>query len=138
MYRIMQHCAVAACLSSSLAVCASQPLQYEDVFQLEFVSQPQINKDGSEVVFVRNRFDQALDKRIGSLWLSQTKTGQLRPIVAEQADISAPQWSPDGKKLLFVSSASGKPQIHLRWLDSWSDGANQPLTSCPQRYQLVS
>jgi dipeptidyl aminopeptidase/acylaminoacyl peptidase len=103
-------------------VSASQPLQYEDVFQLEFVSQPQINKDGSEVVFVRNRFDQALDKRMGSLWLSQTKTGQLRPIVTEQADISAPQWSPDGKKLLFVSAASGKPQIHVRWLDSGQMG----------------
>lgn len=131
MYRIMQHFAVAACLSSSLAVCASQPLQYEDVFQLEFVSQPQINKDGSEVVFVRNRFDQALDKRIGSLWLSQTKTGQLRPIVAEQADISAPQWSPDGKKLLFVSSASGKPQIHLRWLDTGQMGQISHLPDAP-------
>jgi dipeptidyl aminopeptidase/acylaminoacyl peptidase len=118
MKRTMQYFLAAACLGGSLSVSANQPLQYEDVFQLEFVSQPQINKDGSAVVFVRNRFDQALDKRVGSLWLSQTKTGELRPLVAEQADISAPQWSPDGKKLLFVSSDSGKPQIHLRWLDN--------------------
>ncbi len=75
------------------AIAAQQPLQYEDVFQLEFVSEPQISSNGDQVVFVRNRFDQALDKRIGSLWLSDTKTGQLRPLVSEQADISSPLWS---------------------------------------------
>ncbi len=122
MYRPIQALLLVTLSSISLAVSANQPLQYEDVFQLEFVSQPQISRDGSEVVFVRNRFDQTLDKRVGSLWLTNTVNGQLRPLVAEQADISAPQWSPDGKKLLFISSASGKPQIHLRWLDSGESG----------------
>ncbi len=106
---------VAVC---SFGATAGQPLQYEDVFQLEYVSEPQIKADGSAVVFVRNRFDQVLDKRIGSLWLSDTKTGQLRPLLAETDDISSPVWSPDGKKLAYISMASGKPQIHLRWMDS--------------------
>lgn len=97
---------------------AQEPLHYEDVFQLEYVSSPQIKKDGSEVVFVRNRFDQTLDKRVGSLWSSDTKTGELRPLVAEKDDVSSPVWSPDGKKLAFTSMASGKPQIHMRWMDS--------------------
>ncbi len=40
------------------AIATQQPLQYEDVFQLEFVSDPQISSNGDQVVFVRNRFDQ--------------------------------------------------------------------------------
>ena len=131
MHSFIQGLLLTAVSGASLAVHAKQPLQYEDVFQLEFVSQPQLNKNGSEVVFVRNRFDQALDKRVGSLWLSNTKTGQLQPLVAEQADISSPQWSPDGKKLLFVSAASGKPQIHMRWLDTGSSGQISHLPHAP-------
>jgi dipeptidyl aminopeptidase/acylaminoacyl peptidase len=113
------------------AIAAQQPLQYEDVFQLEFVSDPQISSDGDQVVFVRNRFDQALDKRIGSLWLSDTKTGQLRPLVSEQADINSPLWSPDGKKLAYISTVSGKPQIHIRWMDSGQSGQISHLPASP-------
>lgn len=122
---------LASIAASSVVANANQPLQYEDVFQLEVVSQPQINQSGTEIVFVRNRFDQALDKRVGSLWLSNTKTGQLQPLVADQADISSPQWSPDGKKLLFVSAVSGKPQIHMRWLDNGSGGQISHLPHPP-------
>lgn len=113
------------------AIAAQQPLQYEDVFQLEFVSDPQISSKGDQVVFVRNRFDQALDKRIGSLWLSDTNTGQLRPLVSEQADISSPVWSEDGKKLAFISSASGKQQIHIRWMDNGQSGQISHLPASP-------
>jgi len=33
---------------------AAKPLQYEDVFELEFVSDPQPNASGNKIVFVRN------------------------------------------------------------------------------------
>lgn len=122
-------------VSIGLPVFASQPLQYDDVYQLEFVSQPQINQKGTQVVFVRNRFDQVLDKRVGSLWLSDTKLAEIRPLVAEQADIHSPQWSPDGKQLLYVSAESGKPQIHLRWLDTGQSAQISHLPHAPTDIQ---
>ncbi len=108
-----------------------QPLQYEDVFQLEYVTEPQIKADGSAVVFVRNRFDQVQDKRLGSLWLSDTKSGQLRPLDAEKDDISSPLWSPDGQKLAYISAASGSPQIHLRWMDTGQTAQISHLPGSP-------
>ncbi|MBU1618001.1 MAG: S9 family peptidase [Gammaproteobacteria bacterium] len=132
MHLFIKTAVFAAISGISLSVMAAQqPLQYEDVFQLEFVSEPQISSDGDQVVFVRNRFDQVQDKRIGSLWLSDTKTGQLRPLVSEQADISSPLWSEDGKKLAFISSASGKPQIHIRWMDNGQSGQISHLPATP-------
>jgi len=115
----------------SLSAHAKQPLQYEDVFQLEYVSQPEIHPTGDRVVFVRNRFDQVDDQRVGSIWQTNLKTGQLLPLVTGTADYWSPVWSPDGKRLAYISSESGKPQIHVRWIEQAEQGQISHLPAAP-------
>ena len=125
-------------LKVSLLACAlfnvaamAEPLQYEDVFQLEYVSQPQINPKGDKVVFVRNRFDQVKDQRIGTIWLSDSKSGELTPLISGNANYWSPTWSADGRKLAYISTESGAAQIHVRWLESAQQGQISHLPSSP-------
>ncbi|WP_086929665.1 S9 family peptidase [Agarilytica rhodophyticola] len=104
-------------------------LQLEDVFNLEYASNIEMTKDGKRIYFVRNFMDIQKDKKSSNIWSVDTANGGMSPVTSgNQADYS-PLLSPDGSKLAYVSTLSGKPQIHMRWLKS---GANAQLTNLQQ------
>jgi dipeptidyl aminopeptidase/acylaminoacyl peptidase len=105
-------------------------LKLDDVFQLEYASQPAVHPDGSYTVFVRNYMDIMSDRRLGNLWRVDNK-GELRPLTGGEANDHSPTWSPDGKTLAFVSNRSGSNQIHLYWTDSRDDAPVTRLTGSP-------
>lgn len=88
----------------------------EDIFALEYASEPQVSPDGKTVVYVRNSNDIMTDGTHSTLWLVDVKSGQQTPLFVDQFNYSQPQWSPDGSKIAFISDRSGSRQIHLHWL----------------------
>ena len=46
-----------------------QPFDRMDVFELEWVSSPQISPDGKHIVYVRNGMDVMTDGKLSRLWL---------------------------------------------------------------------
>ena len=89
-----------------------------DLFDLETASDPQISPDGTRVVFVRNFNDIMKDKKRSNLWIVDFDGNDLRPLTTGSANDSSPRWSPDGKRLLYASTAEGPVQIYVRWLDT--------------------
>src|SRR5437667_4389176 len=89
-----------------------------DMFELETASDPQISPDGTKVVFVRNFSDIMKDKKRSNLWIVDFDGNDLRPLTTGNANDFSPRWSPDGKRLLYASSAEGSVQIYVRWLDT--------------------
>lgn len=89
-----------------------------DLFDLETASDPRISPDGTQVVFVRNFSDIMKDRRWSNLWIVRTDGADLRPLTSGNGNDSSPRWSPDGKRLLYLSVIDGSPQIHVRWMDS--------------------
>lgn len=116
--------------TSAYANATDNTLKLDDVFQLEYASQPAVHPDGSYTVFVRNYMDIMSDRRLGNLWRVDNK-GELRPLTGGEANDHSPTWSPDGKTLAFVSNRSGSNQIHLYWTDSRDDVAVTRLTGSP-------
>lgn len=107
-----------------------QSLQTQDVFTLEYASGVDISNDGKNVYFVRNYMDIYTDKKVGNIWQVDSK-GNMMPVTnGLHADYS-PTLSPDGKKLAYISTASGKSQIHIKWLDSGHEAQMTHLTSSP-------
>ncbi|MGI5308299.1 S9 family peptidase [Rheinheimera sp. WS51] len=105
----------------SLAASTSNPttspyFEAEDIFSLEYASDPQISPNGQYVVYVRNSNDIMTDSTRSSLWLVDVKTGKQSPLFADQYNNYQPRWSADGKQLAFISDRSGSRQIHLHWL----------------------
>ncbi|RMG83837.1 MAG: S9 family peptidase [Bacteroidetes bacterium] len=105
---------------------AIQKLEPLDVFQLEYVSDPQISPDGQRIVYVRNFKDIMTDRNLSNLWMVNFDGTNNHPLTTGNQNDYAPRWSPDGKKLLYVSTKDGSSQIYLRWLDN---GAEAKLTN---------
>lgn len=122
--------AVQTATASASTEATSKKLQPQDVFTLEYASDVDISDDGKQVYFVRNYMDIYTDKKVGNIWQVDRK-GNMMPVTnGLHADYS-PTLSPDGKKLAYISTASGKPQIHIKWLDSGREAQMTHLTSSP-------
>ncbi len=105
---------------------SSNHLELLDVFQLEWVSDPQISPDGGRIVYVRNFNDIMADTSRSNLWIADVTTGDKRPLTTGTSNDFSPRWSPDGSKLLYVSTRDGGAELWLRWMDT---GDTAKLTS---------
>jgi acylaminoacyl-peptidase len=92
--------------------------QLMDIFRLEFASDPQISPDGQRVVYVRNFMDIKKDRRRSNLWIINVDGSEHRPLTSGNTSDTSPRWSPDGKRLLYLSSSEGNPQLYCRWMDT--------------------
>ena len=102
-----------------------------DVFDLEWVSDPQVSPDGNNVVYVRRFNDIMSDRTRAQLWRIDADGQNHRPLLSSTENAASPRWSPDGKQLAFVSSSTGSSQIHLRWMDNGDVAVVTHLQSSP-------
>lgn len=116
----------------------------EDIFGLEWASDPQLSPDGRTIVYVRNSNDIMTDRARTALWQIDVASGQHTPLYADKFNYSQPRWAPDGSRLAFISDQSGKAQIHLHWVKtaqttqlSRLDKSPSNLTWSPDSKQLA-
>jgi dipeptidyl aminopeptidase/acylaminoacyl peptidase len=104
--------------------------QGSDLFSLEVASDPQISPDGTKIAYVRRSGDVMTDRMRSTIWLVDTRSGEQVPLVAGPGGHSQPRWSPDGRRLAYVSTAEGgAPQLFVRWMES---GESVRITGLPQ------
>ena len=103
----------------------------ENIFDLEYASDPQIAPDGSRIVYVRNFMDIMDDRRKSNLWIINTDGSRHRPLTSGNANNFSPRWSPDGSKLLYASTESSSTELHIRWMDTGHSAKITNLTQSP-------
>ena len=106
---------ILAALAALPAIAAKPAFSPMDVFALEWASDPRISPDGTQVAYVRQSFDIKSDTRRRMIWLVDRDGGNHRPLVGGSASQASPRWSPDGKRLAFVSADGDGAQIHMYW-----------------------
>ena len=104
---------------------------YDDIFQLEYAADPQISPSGDRIVYTRNFMDIMSDRVKSNLWLTDFDGSDSRPLTTGSLNDYSPRWSPDGKKLLYLSNNDGTTQIYLRWMDSGQTARLTNLTGSP-------
>ncbi len=92
------------CLICSIANGQSNKLELLDIFNYEYVSDPQISPDGSKVVYIRNSKDVMSDRNLSNVWLCNYDGSEQRPLTSGHNNAFSPRWSPDGEKIVFVTN----------------------------------
>ncbi len=87
-------------------------------FQMESVSNPAISPDGGTILFSRGYVDLPRDQNRSNLWVINVVGDRLRQLTDGAWSDSSPVWSPDGKRLAFLSDRSGATQLHVMWADT--------------------
>jgi len=90
--------------------------QLLDVFQLEYVSDPQISPDGTQVIYRRNGFDIMKDNSIGNLWIINIDGSSNRKLTSREVSESQARWSPNGDRIAFISSTNEGAEVYMYWL----------------------
>ena len=94
------------------------PFQSLDVFSLEWVSDPQISPDASQIVYKRNGFDIMKVKSRGGLWILNIDGSSHRKLTSREVNESNARWSPDGKRIAFISSTDEGSELYMYWVST--------------------
>ena len=124
---------VLAFMAAFPAAAAKPAFSPMDVFAIEWASDPQISPDGTQVAYVRQSFDIKSDTRRRMIWLVDRDGGNHRPLVGGSANQASPRWSPDGKRLAFVSADGDGAQIHMYWFAQGVTARVTNLLDSPSR-----
>lgn len=91
---------------------------YLDVFDLQYVQDPQISPNGDWVVYRRMGFDVMKDRSWGNLWMIKADGSQHQKLTSREVSESSPTWSPAGDRIAFSSSTDEGSEIYMYWLSS--------------------
>ena len=117
---------IVICLLSSLvsidSIYSEEPdyrLLDEDTFlEMETVGSPNISPGGEQILFTRGWIDKKSDRTQSNFWITDTAGSRVRELTHGNWRDSSPVWSPDGKKIAFLSDRDGTTQIHVMWYDT--------------------
>ncbi len=116
---------------------AAELLTVEKFEAMTRASDPQISPDGSMIAFVASVPDIEENRNKTDIWMVPAKGGEPVKFATSSGADYHPRWSPDGKKLAFVSTRRGSAQIWIIPTDGGeavqltdlSTGANDPVWS---------
>ncbi len=91
-----------------------RPLQVDDIFRLETVSDPRISPDGAWIAYAVSRLDQKKDARDTDIYMVAFDGGAPIRLTSSDKPERSPRWSPDGRYLAFLANRDEtKTQVWL-------------------------
>jgi len=100
---------LALALTPSLLLAQKKPFDVTAMLQLQRIGDPQLSPDGKTLAFAVSVPDVHNNKSLHSIWSVPVDASAPARKLADLAD--RPRWSPDGKRIFYVSTAGDASQI---------------------------
>ena len=107
---------------------AKRPMTFEDMMHMKRLGETAVSPDGKWLAYSVTTVNLEKNTKTPELWLQKIEGGDPIKMAVAQPGDSGPQFSPDGKRILFLSSQfGGKQQIYMADFDS-ATGATSKQT----------
>jgi dipeptidyl aminopeptidase/acylaminoacyl peptidase len=125
--------------SASLAQ-AKRAMTIDDLIGAIRVSEPELSPDGKEVLFTRTTTALDSGRRNADIWTVPVDASHSpRELIAGEKTETTPRFTPDGKRIVFISNRDGAPQLYIanadgkgiRQITKLSAGVQPPLVVSP-------
>jgi dipeptidyl aminopeptidase/acylaminoacyl peptidase len=110
----------------ALVFAQKRPFDVNALLELKRIGDPQISPDGKLVAFTVQSVDVAANKKPVQIWVVPLEGGTPRQITLDGENNQRPRWSPDSKRIAYVSDRDGSSQI---WTMDAGGGNAKQVTS---------
>ncbi len=95
-----------------------RPMTFEDMMHMKRLGSTAVSPDGKWLGYSVTTVDLEKNTKTSELFIQPIAGGDAKPLTAGQPGDDGIQFSADGKRILFISSRAGAPQIWLAAFDS--------------------
>ncbi len=104
----------------------SQTPTIDQSLAMRTASAPKISPDGRFVAYQVSETNWDDNEFVTQIWIAMTATGERYPLTHHKKSSVSAEWSPDSKRLAFLSDRDGKQQI---WMISPTGGEAAQVTA---------
>ena len=93
------------------------PLEIDDFYRQQDISDPRVSPDGAWVAYVVTTNDRAADEPRSAIWMVSWDGKQRLALTNPAHGTHAPRWSPDGRSLAYLATPAGSERTAVMLLD---------------------
>ncbi|MDR3746832.1 MAG: S9 family peptidase [Acidobacteriota bacterium] len=101
-----------------------RPMTFEDMMKMKRLGETAVSPDGKWLAYSVTTVDLAANTKTAELWLQAIAGGDPMKLAVAQPGDSGPQFSADGKRLLFLSGREGGQQVWTADFDTANGAAS--------------
>jgi len=116
-------------LAAALSAAPKLPVSPETVYELKELIALEVSPDGKSLAYTIMRADKKEDAFRYELWLSGADGQNARRVCRAADDCTDPKFSPDGKRIAYLSDATGETQL---WVARVGEGRGRAITDSDQ------
>ena len=108
---------------------AAAPFTAAEMMKLQRLADPQVSPDGKWVLYSQTEVDLAANARNSDLWIVPVAGGEARRLTSHPKSDSRGRFSPDGRRIAFVSTRDGGGQVFVMDLGGGEPRKVTPLAT---------
>ena len=100
-----------ALMFAAAAAAQRQPFDVQALLKIQRIGEPQLSPDGKTVAFTVQSVDLEQNTKPKQIYVVPTSGGPPKQVTTEGTDNERPRWSPDSKRIAFISNRGGSSQV---------------------------